>query len=156
VLLETVPVVTVKFADVAPAATVTDAGTVAAELLLESETVTPPDGAAALRVTVPVDDAPPVTLAGLSDSELRLTVGVVDVPPGDRVTELAPAGAEKRREPFDVDVCVVDDEPAVIVYVVFGCRSTTKCCVDEAPLKLYATLPVIFSDSPSIATQLPT
>lgn len=46
-------VVTVKFALVDPAATVTLLGTLAEELLLESETTLPPDGAAADRVTVP-------------------------------------------------------------------------------------------------------
>jgi hypothetical protein len=53
VVEETALVLTVKLADEEPAATVTLAGTVAADvLLLESETVEPPDGAAPLRVTV--------------------------------------------------------------------------------------------------------
>ena len=57
---------TVKVAVVEPAATVTDAGTVA---LLEPDarvTVTPPVGAATVRVTVPVELLPPVTEVGLS------------------------------------------------------------------------------------------
>ena len=53
-------VVTVKFAVALPAATVTFAGTVAA-LLLESPTVIPPAGDGPMRVTVPVDEVPPVT-----------------------------------------------------------------------------------------------
>ena len=65
--VDTVTVVTVRVAVVAPAATVTLAGTVAAEvLLLESVTTAPPAGAAALKVTVPVDELPPVTLAGFT------------------------------------------------------------------------------------------
>lgn len=60
-------VLTVNVALVAPAATVTLAGTVAAAVLpLERETVAPPLGAGPLRVTVPVVGDPPFTLLGLS------------------------------------------------------------------------------------------
>jgi len=60
-------VLTVNVAVVAPAATVTLAGTVAAAvLLLESDTTAPPLGAAALKVTVPVEEVPPTTLVGLT------------------------------------------------------------------------------------------
>src|SRR5437870_13862620 len=63
-------VLTVKLALVAPAGTVTLAGTVATPvLLLDRLTTAPPPGAAALSVTVPVDELPPVTLDGLSLSE---------------------------------------------------------------------------------------
>jgi len=45
-------------------------------LLLERRTCDPPDGAAALRVTVPVEDCePPTTLVGLSASEVRVGRG---------------------------------------------------------------------------------
>ena len=50
-----------------PAGTVTLSGTVApVVLLLERVTSAPPAGAAALKVTVPVEDAGPTTLVGLS------------------------------------------------------------------------------------------
>ena len=58
--------VTVKVAVVAPAATVTLAGTVAAVLLLDKVTVSPPVGAVLPKVTLPVDDVPPVTEVGFS------------------------------------------------------------------------------------------
>jgi len=59
-----------KAALVAPAATVTLGGTVAAEvLLLDRETTVPPLGAGPLRVTLPVEEFPPLTLVGLSVSE---------------------------------------------------------------------------------------
>jgi hypothetical protein len=62
-------VVTVNVALVAPAATATLVGTAAAEALLERLTTAPPLGAAAVRVTEPVEEAPPLTLVGLSISE---------------------------------------------------------------------------------------
>ena len=53
-----------KVALVWPCITVTIGGTPAALLLLDRLTGIPPDGAAALRVTVPVAPWPPVTLGG--------------------------------------------------------------------------------------------
>jgi hypothetical protein len=68
-LEETVLVVTVNVALVEFAGTVTEAGTCAAALLLESVTTAPPTGAMALSVTVPVEFAlPPTTLVGFIDS----------------------------------------------------------------------------------------
>ena len=64
----TVPVLTVNVPLVYPAMTVTLDGTVAADALLERLTTAPPLGAAPLRVTVPVDEDPPLTLVGLSAS----------------------------------------------------------------------------------------
>jgi hypothetical protein len=65
----TAVVFTVNVARLAPAATATEAGTVAAALLLESATDAPPAGAAWVRVTVPVDVAPPVTVVGVSETD---------------------------------------------------------------------------------------
>jgi len=63
----TLLVFTVNVALVAPTATVTLAGTVAAALLsLIRETAAPPLGAGPLSVTVPVEGDPPVTLIGLT------------------------------------------------------------------------------------------
>ena len=79
-------VLTVKLALLAPAGMVTVAGTLAAPLLLESATCAPPDGAAALSVTVPVDDcAPPLTLVGFSVNEETVTGGGVTVSEAVRV-----------------------------------------------------------------------
>ena len=56
-----------KVALVVPCPTETRAGTVAAALLLlDSDTTKPPDGAAEVRVTVPCEEVPPVTLVGFT------------------------------------------------------------------------------------------
>jgi hypothetical protein len=68
VLFATLEVVTVNVALVWPAATDTLAGTVAAWLFDDSPTVTPAAPAAAERVTVPVEELPPVTVDGLSET----------------------------------------------------------------------------------------
>jgi hypothetical protein len=73
-------VVTVKVTLVRPAAMMAELGTCARKiLLLLSRTIAPPDGAGPFRVTVPVDDDPPVTEVGFNVSAVRegaLTVRV--------------------------------------------------------------------------------
>ena len=100
-VLVVVPELTVNDAAVAPAATVTPAGTVAADALpLLSDTTTPPVGAAASRVTVPVLVDPSTTVSGLRlrpvnvglDEAAGATVSTAerDTPPAvaEMVTEL--------------------------------------------------------------------
>lgn len=74
---------TVKFAEEAPAATVTDAGTLRAALLSARETTVPPEGAAWLRRTVQVDVPGALTEAGPQVNPVRVvvvTVATVIVP----------------------------------------------------------------------------
>jgi hypothetical protein len=66
-------VVTRKVVTLAPAGTVTVAGTEAAGLALERVTTVPPGGAAIEMVTVPVEVDPPTTLVGLSASAEAVT-----------------------------------------------------------------------------------
>jgi predicted transcriptional regulator len=55
-----------------PAATVTETGTVAEEVLLVSFTTKPPVGAAPVNVAVPVEDVRPTTLVGLTVKEAKV------------------------------------------------------------------------------------
>ncbi len=77
--VDTATVVTVNVVLVAPAAIVTEAGTVALELLELKLTVTPPDPAALGRLTVPVEEFPPATVVGLRVSPERPAVLIVRV-----------------------------------------------------------------------------
>jgi hypothetical protein len=81
VFAETGLVVAVKVAVVAFAATVTLDGTCAAEvLLLERLTTAPLAGAGPFRVTVPVEEVPPITELGLSVTVLRAAAVTVSEP----------------------------------------------------------------------------
>jgi hypothetical protein len=75
VVLVTVVVVTANVAVVAPAATVTPGGVDADVESSASDTAMPPLGAGALSVTVPVEEAPPATLVGLSVTDVNVAVG---------------------------------------------------------------------------------
>ena len=110
--------VIVKFAVVEPLGTVTVEGTVAADVLLASATVAPPDGAATFSVTVPVAFVdPPVRDEGLIETEFTrngVTVSVavlvpLNVPVMVTLVELETA--------FDVIVKFAVVEPAGTVTV---------------------------------------
>ena len=68
---------TLQLALAAPAVTVTVAGTVTAELLLDRLTVSPPLGAAALSATVQVSVPAPVIVPLVQFNEDRVTVFAV-------------------------------------------------------------------------------
>ena len=79
-LRDTVCVLIVNVALVAPPGTVTFAGTLAADvLLLVSDTTAPPDGAGPVSITVPVEGLPPTTLDGFTPSELNPATTVATV-----------------------------------------------------------------------------
>jgi hypothetical protein len=84
----TADVVAVNVAVELPALTVTVAGTTALVLLLDNATTTPPVGAVPVKVTVPVEEVPPVTLAGLSDTPESATAAGVIVSDEVRLTLL--------------------------------------------------------------------
>lgn len=79
-------VFTVNVAVVAPAATVTEAGRVAADDVELRAMLAPPVGAGPLKVTVPDEESPPITLVGLrarlwSTAGLIVSVAVLEVLP---------------------------------------------------------------------------
>jgi hypothetical protein len=124
VLVATVVVVIVKVAVLAPAATVMFGGRLAtAELLLESVTTAPAGGAKPVNVTVPVDLAPPTSVAGASVTVERaagLTLNaVVNVLPyvAEMLTEVAPA------TPLVVMAKVAVEAPAVTVTLAGTCAA---------------------------------
>jgi len=98
-------VVTVKVADVLPARTVTLDGTVALPLFDDRLTTRPPEGAGANSVTSPVQEVPPRTVAGETETLLRPAEVIVSV----AVFVVAPSVAEI------VDVVVAGVEVVVIV-----------------------------------------
>jgi hypothetical protein len=84
--------VLVKVAVVAPAATVREAGTGRAALLLDSATVAPPPGATTDKLTMHVEVEPDTTLAGehcrveTVGSGVTVTAAVAVLPLRDAVT----------------------------------------------------------------------
>ena len=78
-MLDTDAAVAVKFAVVAPAVTVTEAGTVSAALFEESPTEAPPVKAADVNVTVQLEVAPDTTELGEHDTPDTAGVGGVTV-----------------------------------------------------------------------------
>ena len=69
----------VKVAQLWPESTVTKLGTVATELLLDRFTTNPLDPAFPFRLTVPVVEAPPLTVEGLILTRAKLTGEIVRV-----------------------------------------------------------------------------
>ncbi len=115
----TVPAVTVNVAEVAPAATATLVGTVAAEVFeLERDTVTPPVPAASVSVTVPVPVAPLAIVLGLTDTLLSAAGGgVMAIPKVASTVEyeaVKVTGVEVLTVPA-VTVNVVEVDPCGIV-----------------------------------------
>ena len=99
---------TVKLALVCPACTVTLDGTVATDvLLLDRLTLAPPEGAAPVNVTVPVELFPPVTLVGFNLNDDSVTLPLAGVIVSDAFCELLPRVAVITAVVVPVTVVVV-------------------------------------------------
>jgi hypothetical protein len=151
----TVLVLTAKVKLVAPAGMVTLAGTLAtAVLLLERVTRAPPVGAGPLSAKVPLEGDPPITLFGLSVSEVRVgpeAGGGVTVRDAVRVTpaweaeivtdvELATAIVVTWNVPIAVPAGMVTLAGTVAADVLLLERETTVPPAGAGPLRV--TVPV--------------
>jgi hypothetical protein len=144
----TAVVVIVKVAVVAPAATVTEVGSVAFAVLDARETAIPPVGAAPLRVTVPVDGLPPMTVDGESVSPVSTGGFIVSVAVFEVPARVAVIVTEAELETAVVLIGnVAELDPAVTVtlvgsvaLVLLEVRLTVIPPVPAGPLRL--TVPV--------------
>jgi hypothetical protein len=78
-LLVIVPAVAAKLAELAPVATLTEAGTVNAAALLASVTTIPPAPAGCEIVTMQVDVAPELRLVGLHDRKVTVVAATSEI-----------------------------------------------------------------------------
>lgn len=119
VVAVTLVVETVNVLLVAPAGTVTLAGTDAELELSASDTTAPPPGAAPLSVTVPVEEFPPTTLVGLRLTAVR--VGPLDPPgvtrsPAVHEYPVLSASPEMMTSVVDVTAAVVMGKVALVAF----------------------------------------
>jgi hypothetical protein len=120
-------VVAENVAETWPAGTTIDTGTATALLLLTSETVIPPDGAAAFSVTVPVaEPPPPITDVGLMESVL----GPIAITVTPSVRELDPRLAVSVTDVVEVTNCVA----SVAVPLAAPCAIVMLAGTDAATL----------------------
>jgi hypothetical protein len=141
----TATVETVNVRLVLPAGTVTDAGTDTAALSSVRLTARPPVGAALLIVTVPVEDVPPVTLAGFRLTPINVGGGTVTVsvavrlaPPEVAVIVLVavavPAVVETTNRTAEAPAGTVTEVGTVAAAVLLPVNETTAPPVGAAPL----------------------
>lgn len=131
-----------KAEEIAPAAMVTEAGTVALVELEARVTATPPIGAGPFRVIVPVDEPPPVTKVGERVSEVSVAAVMLRVAEADEVPNVADS------------VAVVDVATAVVVTVnvaVVAPAATVTVAGTFAMVELEVTLTAI----PAVGAGLP-
>jgi len=122
-LLETVPALAVKVADVVPAATVTDAGTESVPVLLERPMVAPPADAGWFSEAVQVDEPLLLSEVGLHESPVNAGGGTVMVPPVPVMVMALPAADAPERLVSPTDV--VSAEFVIVTLI----TATTPFCI---------------------------
>ena len=143
---------------VAPAATVTDDGTVSSELLSDTVTAVPPEGAAPEIVTVHVLFPAEVRLVGAQLNELRLgdvSPGPVIVPPVAVVIVALPEAVEATTEPTAIgalseEVATVTlTTPTTPLEIVWFPPYRTHVCLPEV-VEHWMVLPAFAAAVPAV------
>jgi len=147
-LVETAtPVVdTVKVAEVLPPGTVTDEPTTAVAVLLDSFKTMPPEEAREAKVTVPVEEDPPVTVAGLISTVKETPWVIVNVAEEDELPSVAVIFAL---------VCELTVEVLIVNDTVVAPDSTVTVAGTVAaalPLVRVTTVPEIGAGALSVTT----
>jgi hypothetical protein len=137
-----VPALAVKLPEVAPAATVIDAGTVSAAALLNSETVALPAGATVLSETVQFEVPPELKDVGEQFKPVRVgcdTIFEVTVPPEPFTGSALPPAVLPRAPVTPMDA------PATVDAMVTLTTATTPFCITVAfsPAKTQVYAPVL-------------
>jgi hypothetical protein len=150
--------VAVKFTAVAPEGTVTEApGTGNRLLLLDSDTIVPPVGDAALNVTVQVVLFPLPRLVGVHDSELRVGPLPVTVPPVAEVAIAEPDAVEAYALPTPIEVLPTPD--AMVKFttattpfpIVFAFIPVARQVYVPEPVEQDRLLPALVEAAPAVA-----
>lgn len=148
-------VVTLNVTDVWPAGMVTVGGTVqngapvAPESLL-SVTTTPPTGAGFSRVTRPTDEAPPITLFGVSVSDTKVGIGGVTVTVRAAVMLLGTAPMVARTVTFVLAMTVFDVAVNVAVRLGLVIRTVDGTVRAFVLLEVKLTVRLVFGASFSV------
>lgn len=149
------PAVAVKFAVVAFATTVTEAGTVRSALLLESDTVEPPVGAAVFRLNEQLAVPLELRLVGPQVTEETAGTAITPEPAAEIVNPEASASAPSA---FDMATVVVGALGASVIWmsaatpdvIVFALRPVRMQVYDPATPPHEAVLPAAVATAPGV------
>ena len=126
-------------AEVAPATTVTVAGRVALVLLALNLSTKPPVGAGPLRETVPVDEAPPITDAGTTETPVNVAGLIVSV-----AVFVEPASTPLMVADTTLDTAVVDIVKEAVVAPALTVTVVGQVALVELEDKL-TTIPLVLA-----------